>query len=186
MKSNSTSNDKSNLTIHGIDMRSVSFNFVTVLHDKEMRALFKAYLATEYNTEPLLFLEEIFKLEAMFNIKHDQHDHSEQPTNNTVISAESVKLALDICKRFICSNFDSINAPVELEINISSEAKAKVIECMRNNDQYKNETSWVSSIVAFPYQVFTNIKDSIKLELQCESFPRYVIFCWSSCKVCVK
>lgn len=56
---------KDNLTIHNIDLHNFSFTFASVLNDKEAFSVFFSFQKQEYNTEPMLFVQECLDLEKI-------------------------------------------------------------------------------------------------------------------------
>jgi len=155
---------KDSVLIHGQDLKVLTFHFDKIMSQSESRAVFLKHLATEYNTEPLVFLNEIEKLEKIAFPAQEE---------------SAVKLAIDICTTFIINNFDTYEkkgAVAAKQINISADTLALVIDVFKSNEQYKQPKQWVSNKVPTPSAAFARVKDAITVELSSESFPRYVCF----------
>jgi hypothetical protein len=90
------------LVIHDVDLSQFSFNFSQVLKNSELKKLFHQYLETEFNAEPLLFLEAVQGLEGL-----DENEARQQ--------------AQQIITKFVGENAPS-------EINLSSPAKQQLLQ----------------------------------------------------------
>lgn len=101
----------------------------------------------------------------------------------------AVTKAINIIDTFILTvNKDGTTSPASMEINISAPVKTHLVETFTEVDQHKTPTKWLVTkfsnpaevcliccyVFLTPNKVFSKVKDSIMLELNSDTFPRFV------------
>jgi hypothetical protein len=124
------------------------FDFEQVVQDSQAKNEFYHFLQTELNQEPLLFLEQVNKLEK---------------SNGE----EAVKIACHVMKTFIMP-------ASPMEINISSESRMTLVSLFQKHNQFEQTHKWVIPEFKTPVEAFARIKDSVMLELKHDTFPRFL------------
>lgn len=143
--------------LHNVNLKDIIFEFDKIMASAETRKVFLKHLATEFNQEPLLFLEEVQELEKI--------PFPEQESAAT-------KKALDICCTFL-ANLTDRGKGVPKEINVGADTLQSVISALTANEQHKIATKWVSDVKT-PSEIYRYVKNTILLELSTESFPRFI------------
>lgn len=166
------------MLLHGLPLNELVFDFDMVLSDTACSETFCAYLASEYNCEPLLFILAANKLKQVPHVN------------------EQLKQALVIVNNFVQPIFESTQQQqAKQELNLSAEAKQKIISCfaplviqkkqmeqgkedlafslaMQGAQQSMDHVDWPHAEFT-PWQVIEGIYASILLELKTDTFPRY-------------
>jgi hypothetical protein len=132
-----------------VDVSRYILSFDAVFENQDLGEAFLAYLKTEFNAEPLIFLQEVLKLKEM-----DSDEHSD--ITDQIIAVK------EIITKFIIDGAKS-------EVNISGKIKS---ELLQDYEKQKDKEEWI--LTKTPFQMFSKVVKIVQEELFHDNWKRFI------------
>jgi hypothetical protein len=132
-----------------VDVSRYILSFDAVFENQDLGEAFLGYLQTEFNAEPLLFLQEVLKLKEM-----DSDEYTE--------ITEQIEAVKEIVIKFIIDN-------AKYEVNISGKMKSSILQ---DFEKQKDKEEWV--LTKTPYQMFSKVAKIVQEELYHDNWKRFI------------